>query len=125
MRIVIDAADKVFSQYIRLRDKHCVRCFSRVELNEKGLPVSHQNSHYFSRGKENTRFDTENCDTLCMACHMRWGGDEREEYKAFKIKQLGEEGFKRLDVAAHTLCKKDRKMSLLKAKALLNSLKTN
>ncbi len=59
-----------------------------------------------------------------MACHMRWGGDERMEYHAFKVKQLGEEGFKRLDVAAHTLTKKDRKMALLKAKALLKSITT-
>ena len=122
MQIKIDIADKTFSYYIRLRDMKCVRCYSKVELNEKGLPVSHQNSHYFSRGKENTRFEPLNCDTLCMACHIRWGGDERGEYKDIKVKQLGEEGFKQLDVQAHTLTKKDRKMALLKAKALLNSL---
>ena len=119
MKVKIDVADKIFSQYIRLRDMKCVRCGSRVELNDKGMPVSHQNSHYFSRGKENTRFEFLNCDTLCFFCHQKWGGDERDEYKAFKIKQLGEEGFKRLDVQAHTLTKKDRKLSLLIAKQLL------
>ena len=124
MKITIDKADKTFSQYIRLRDKKCMRCYSPVEINED-LPVTHQNSHYFSRGRENTRFDTENCDTLCMACHMIWGGDDKEGYRNFKIKQLGEEGFKRLDVRAHTLTKKDRKLALLKAKALLNSIQKN
>ncbi len=124
MRIKIDVADKTFSYYIRLRDMKCMRCYSPVELGDIGMPISHQNSHYFSRGKENTRFDTENCDTLCMACHMKWGGDEREGYRTFKIKQLGEEGFKQLDVRAHTLTKKDRKLALLKSKALLKSLNT-
>lgn len=119
MKIKIDKADQIFSQYIRLRDMRCVRCNSMVELNDKGLPVSHQNSHYWSRGKENTRFEPLNCDTLCMACHMRWGGDEREDYKAFKIRQLGETEFKKLDVQAHTLGKKDRKLAYLIAKELL------
>lgn len=124
MRIKIDPADKVFSQYIRLRDKRCMRCGSRVEINEKGLPISHQNSHYFSRGRENTRFEPLNCDTLCMACHMIWGGDDKEGYRNFKIKQLGLEGFKKLDVQAHTPKKKDRKMSLMIAKELLKSVST-
>lgn len=124
MRIKIDQADKIFSQYIRLRDKRCMRCGSRVEINEKGLPVSHQNSHYFSRGRENTRFEPLNCDTLCMACHMIWGGDDKEGYRDFKIKQLGLEGFKSLDVQAHTLKKKDRKMALMIAKELLKSVGT-
>ena len=38
--IKIDKADKVFSQYIRLRDKRCMRCGSAVQFNEKGLPIS-------------------------------------------------------------------------------------
>ena len=122
MKIKIDKADAIFSQYIRLRDKKCVRCRSPVEFNEKGLPVSHQNSHYWSRGKESTRFEPLNCDTLCMACHMLWGGERREDYKAFKINQLGEEGFKQLDVQAHTLKKKDRKIAYLIAKKLLEDL---
>ena len=122
MKIRIDKADRVFSQYIRLRDKRCVRCGSRVELNAQGLPISHQASHYFSRGKESTRFEISNVDTLCFFCHMKWGGDEREEYRAFKIKQLGEEGFKKLDILAHTLKKKDRKLAYIVAKQLLKEV---
>ena len=122
MRIKIDKADQVFSQYIRLRDKKCVRCGSTVELNEKGLPISHQNSHYFGRGKESTRFSPENCDTLCMACHIRWGGTEREKYRDFKVKQLGEERFKKLMVQSENFMRKDRKMALIVARQLLRSL---
>lgn len=120
MKIKICPADKYFSQWIRLRDKQCVRCHSKVEFNEQGLPISHQASHFWGRGKESTRFEPDNVDTLCMACHMKWGGDDREEYKAFKIKQLGLQRYKSLDVQAHTLCKKDREMQKIKWKLALN-----
>lgn len=122
MKISLDKADQKFSQYIRLRDKKCMRCGSLVELNDKGLPISHQASHYWSRRNENTRFESDNVDCLCFYCHSLWGGDYRDEYKEFKIKKLGIERYKSLDVQAHTICKKDRKMSLLKAKALLKSI---
>jgi hypothetical protein len=125
MNIKIDKADSTFSQYIRLRDKKCVRCGSVVEINQFGLPVSHQCSHYWSRGKEGTRFEPDNGDTLCYGCHERWGhGDERDDYKTFKINQLGEKRFKTLMIQAHTYHKKDRKMSLIVAKELLKSVKT-
>ncbi len=67
-----DKADTVFSQYIRLRDMECRRCHSPVQLNDKGMPVSHQASHYMGRGKENTRFNELNVDTLCGGCHMHF-----------------------------------------------------
>jgi len=68
-KISIDKADKLFSIWIRLRDKECRRCHSKVRLNANGLPVSHQNSHFKGRRKESTRFMPENCDTLCTGCH--------------------------------------------------------
>ncbi len=122
MAIKIDKADKVFSQYIRLRDKHCVRCMSKVQINSSGLPISHQASHYFGRGRENTRFDPQNVDTLCMGCHRIWGSDNREEYRAFKIMQLGQEGFDLLTLRANTTKKKDRKMEYIIAKELLTGV---
>lgn len=120
MKIRTDKADTAFSQVIRLRDKMCLRCKSPVKLNDKGMPVSHTNSHYFGRGKENTRFDLENCDTLCMGCHQYWGSDNREDYREFKIRQLGEEGFKKLRIRAEMYKKKDRQASYLYSKKLLD-----
>jgi len=122
MKIKIDPADRVFSQYIRKRDKKCIRCRSPVEFNEKGLPVSHQASHYFSRGKESTRFSQINVDTLCFPCHNYWGGEGREEYKSFKIKQLGQEGFERLRALSEMFVKKDRKLAYIISKKLLENL---
>ena len=119
MQIKLDKADVVFSQVIRLRDKECVRCHSRVKFNNNGLPVSHQNSHYFGRGQESTRFCLENCDTLCYGCHVAWGSKDREDYRSFKIKQLGEEGFSLLKLKSKTPQRKDRKLELIKAKMLI------
>ncbi len=122
MKIKIDQADKVFSQYIRLRDKQCVRCHSQVVLNDSGLPISHNASHFFGRGHETTRFCPENVDTLCFPCHQKWGGDEREAYRAFKTIQLGKDGFKKLQISAEMVGKKDRKSALIYAKHLLKNL---
>lgn len=113
MRVKLDKADTMFSKYIRKRDGKCVRC---------GGTSSLQNSHYYGRGKESTRFDPENCDTLCFGCHQYWGSTDREEYREFKIKQLGEKKYEALKVRARTLCKKDRNASYLFAKELYDSL---
>ena len=110
----LDPADIKFSQYVRKTQGKCQRCGSPVEFNAKGLPVSHNVSHYFGRGRESTRFSLENCDTLCFGCHQEWGGEDHEAYRQFKIKQLGEEGFKRLRVQAETFKKRDRRLEAIK-----------
>lgn len=123
MALKIDKADKVFSQYVRLRDKKCLRCHSEVRINEKGLPVSHNASHYWGRAKETTRFDPENVDCLCYPCHVIWGSTDRKAYEMFKIKQLGTAGYKRLMLRANLTGKKDRKMAYIVAKELLKTVK--
>ena len=111
MKIRIDRADAIFSLYIRERDNwKCQRCGKIYDRDEANCL---QNSHYFGRGNENTRFDPENCDSLCFGCHQYWGSENREDYREFKIKQLGENGFKLLLVRANTYKKKDRKMSFI------------
>lgn len=118
----IDPADKVFSQYVRLRDMRCMRCGSPVQLNDQGLPVTHQNSHYFGRTREGTRFEPDNCDTLCHGCHRYWEKEDREGYRQFKVNQLGQQRYDTLTIQAQSYFKKDRKMRLLEAKALLQSV---
>ncbi|KKN71727.1 hypothetical protein LCGC14_0417930 [marine sediment metagenome] len=122
MRIKVDKADQMFSWYVRKRDDHCMRCLSPVGYNLKGQPNTHENSHYFGRRKENTRYDPENCDTLCTACHVTWGSEDREDYRDFKIKQLGEEGFKNLMIRSYLTKKKDRAASYIYAKTLYDSI---
>ena len=122
MKIRLDKADIIFSQVIRLRDRFCVRCKSRVLFNAQGLPITHQNSHYCGRGAENTRFDMDNCDCLCFSCHVIWGSKDREDYREFKIKQLGRDRFNLLLVTAKMFKKKDRKLEIIKANILLSEL---
>lgn len=122
-QIKLDKADQTFSIFIRLRDKKCVRC-GRVGTPDKDgrSVIGLQCSHYWSRRSESTRYDPSNCDALCAGCHFRWGGDYREEYKDFKMKQLGEKGYKALEVRHNTYQKKDRKLAILQAQALIKTL---
>ena len=120
MNIRLDPADVAFSRYIRLRDGECLRCHRRGD-GKDGI-IGLQASHYFGRGRENTRFDVENVDSLCFGCHRQWGSDNREDYRNFKIKQLGQDAFDNLCIRAETYCKKDRKMSLIIVKQLIKEL---
>lgn len=111
----IDPADTAFSWYVRLRDKRCVRCKSEISLNDKGLPNSHTNSHYFGRTCETTRFDLDNCDCVCTGCHSVWEERDKESYTAFKKAQLGEKRFQELCLRGRATMRqlgmrKDRKL---------------
>jgi 5-methylcytosine-specific restriction endonuclease McrA len=85
-------ADRKFSDYIRKRDGKCIRCGKISNL---------QCSHFWSRIHSSTRFDPENCDTLCYPCHYGnldgWEYDQAGAYRDFKIKQLGLKKFNKLD----------------------------
>lgn len=120
MNIKIDKADSLFSRYIRLRDKRCMRCM-RPGTGDEGI-TGLQCSHYFGRRKESTRFDPNNCDALCMGCHQEWGSADREAYRVFKIRQLGEKGFKNLCISAESYMKKDRKGMAIAIKELLKTV---
>lgn len=106
-KIKISPADKYFSWYVRLRDRQCQRCGSPVRFNDKGLPISHQASHFQGRGKENTRFNEDNVICLCGACHMYLGAHPAEHYE-FQLKRLGKKKIDDLVLASNLYCKKDR-----------------
>lgn len=90
--------DRLYSKLIRIRDNlTCKRCGHTHKGNSKGLHTS----HYFNRRTEATRFDWNNCDSLCLACHFLWShGSGRADYTAFKKKQLGTEKYEALAKAA-------------------------
>jgi hypothetical protein len=118
LAIKLRPADVKFSLYIRSRDKwRCCYCKKQYEPPTAGL----QNSHFWGRARENTRFDPDNCDALCFRCHQYLGGDGREEYIAFKKAQLGEEGYRDLKIRAYAYKKKDDKLVLLWLKTLIKS----
>ena len=112
--------DKLFRQFIRQRDNYtCQRCGTVYPNGGRGLHCS----HYWGRGRENTRFDPEDCITLCWGCHQIWGhGDGRSEYTAHMRKKLGDEGFDLLDVRAHIYKKRDDKLDEIIIKQLLKEV---
>lgn len=118
-------ADIIFSQYIRQKANHtCEKCGKVCRVGRETL-AQLDASHYWSRSHENTRFDETNVSALCSTCHRRMGGHTREEngeYDLWMKEKLGEEGYNLLKVSANTYKKRDRYMSQLIAKELLNSL---
>ena len=124
MKVVIDKADKVFSDYIRTRDNWtCVRCKRHDPVTTEQKSAL-QCSHYFGRARESVRFNEQNADCLCMGCHQFWGSTNREDYRAFKIKQLGQRDFDLLTIEANSYAKKDRKLAYIYWKERLEELAT-
>lgn len=111
MKIKIRKADVLFSKYIRQRDGwKCQACGKNYKENPQGLHCS----HYWGRGRENTRFDPENCIALCFYHHKLWGhGDERDNYTKYMVKRLGKQAFKKLKIRAYQYKKKDDKLILI------------
>lgn len=94
----VKKADTLFSKYIRERDGKCVKCGKTEYL---------QCSHFWPRAISHTRFDPENCDTLCYGCHYGdryhgWEYAKQGAYRTFKIEQLGEERYKALEERSNT-----------------------
>lgn len=112
MNIKRRKSDELFSQYIRMRDRACQRCGSPVEFNAKGLPISHQASHFQGRGKEATRFDPENVDTLCGGCHMYLGANPYE-HTAWQIKKKGIDAVNAIVLRSNGYKKRDDKMECI------------
>ena len=120
--IKIRTADKLFSQYIRERDKWtCQRCGKVHEKNSRNFGVS----HYWGRKRESTRFEPDNCVSLCnIPCHQSWGhGDEKDAYREYMIRRLGQARFDSLMIQANTYKKRDDKMAIIYIKLLMESLK--
>ena len=71
-----NTADKVFSQYIRLKDAdsngYC-RCISCGVIK----PYSEMDAgHFVGRGKKNTRYDTRNVHPQCRKCNRFMEGNK-------------------------------------------------
>ncbi len=107
-----DRADIYFSQWVRLRDGKCLRCQKPIELNDKGMPINLQASHFQGRRKESTRYDPENVCALCPSCHRYLGENPAEHYK-FQVDRLGQKQVDALILRSNLYKKKDRKFQVL------------
>jgi len=120
-------ADAVFSEKIHARDIHCL--FPGCERTDQ-LTCS----HYFGRTKKSTRFDTDNCITLCRTHHywdkdIGWefqkqrkgekGCDWDGRYTVFMKERLGEERWNALvERASQTLSQKKAIEELMEQEAV-------
>lgn len=111
--------------YIRQRDgwrcAYRIKCFGQSLEHDK---AALHTSHYQKRRHENVRFDPENADAACRACH-RWVEDTVEGAKwleQWKIAQLGEQRHALLLVRKQTYKQRDDKLDALYAKQLLREL---
>lgn len=66
--------DKVFSQYIRLRDskKGIIKCITCGQYDKW---QDADNCHFISRGKIGTRYNEINCNAGCQHCNRFLGGN--------------------------------------------------
>lgn len=88
--------DRVFSEYIRLRDSDgsFFRCISCGEIKPIGQADC---GHYFSRRKMSVRWDKQNANAECRACN-RFRSDHLIGYRENLIKKIGEKAFKALEI---------------------------
>lgn len=75
--------DRVFSLYIRARDKHCVQCGREDQLTC---------GHVFSRVAYSTRWDPENAFGQCMGHNMRHEHDPYP-FLEYARERLGQQGY--------------------------------
>lgn len=116
-KITIRKTDRLFSLYIRKRDGRCVyavKC-SGHPRDIKELDCS----HYHGRRKESVRFDPENCDAACKACHLFVHTAEGQKWlDEWKENKLGIQRFNLLNFRANMTRKRDDELDLFYIKSL-------
>lgn len=87
----IKKLDKVFSEYIRLRDSNgrFFKCISCGNLKPYGQADC---GHYYSRRHMATRFDEDNCHAECRSCN-RFKADHLIGYRENLIAKIGQKRF--------------------------------
>ena len=97
MKVRIDPLDKLFAQYIKLRDKWCQRCGGTSGL---------QTAHFFGRARKSVRWDEDNACLLCFGCHQYFHSRPLEFVEWFKSR-LGDK-FELLQGRERVLVKPDK-----------------
>lgn len=113
----IKKLDKVFSEYIRLRDSlgNYFRCISCGQMKPYGQADC---GHYHSRTHMATRFDEDNCHAECRSCN-RFKADHLIGYREHLIAKIGQSRFDLLAFKAS----QTKKWSDFELKALIEHYK--
>lgn len=100
-KVTIAKLDKIFSEYIRLRDNYqCIVC-GKIGNEKDGII---QNGHLLTRSHYSTRFDEDNCHAQCKSCNYK------HEYEFIHmqmsvIAKIGQERYEQLYLKFRTLKK--------------------
>jgi len=129
-KVKIRPSDRIWTKYIRLRDKDiCQWCGQEItNLHNSGV------SHYHERRCENTRYDDDNCDLMHnIPCHTKLehekkikgikGATEDGEYTKFMKNKLGQDKFDYLLMRSHITGTRDDEMAKIIIKEKLEQLK--
>lgn len=117
-KIKIRKTDRDYSKYIRTKaDWKCEMCGRDCSYDKSKL----ENSHYFGRARETTRFDDRNCHALCKPCHRKTH-ENKEYYSLWIKKKLGHTEFQRLALLSNQVGKRDDVMQNIINKQLLKEL---
>lgn len=115
----IRPTDRLFSKYIKLRDKGLCQYNFKCFRGTPGIDAS----HFQKRRKETVRFDPNNVDLACRSCHLFVETSEgKKALEAFKKNQLGEQGYNLLLIKANQTGKRDDFMTKLYIKQLMKDL---
>jgi hypothetical protein len=93
---IIAKLDVVVSKAVRDRDGVCQYC------KKSSTTYNH---HIFARRHLGTRFDMENCISLCVYCHRFIAHGDPEKFRDFIISWMGEDRFERLKIKAYSTTK--------------------
>ena len=86
-------ADKLFRDYIKLRDHKCQKC----EKSNCRLDTA----HIISRGVHKVRYDPDNALLLCSDCHLNFAHKRPLEFAVFIYNYLGKEKYYSLIERSH------------------------
>ncbi len=96
---LVKALDKVFSQFIRLRDTpggvgRCISCQKVITYSDCDC------GHYINRKHMTTRYDEKNCNAQCRSCN-RFDEGNMQGYRRGLINKIGEKETDLLEVKKH------------------------
>lgn len=104
------ALDAAFSDLVRERnDWTCERC-GLVDNDGRASGKSRrvENSHFYSRRHQSTRFHGDNCDCLCKGCHKYFTEDNTGQYAVWKRRNLGDTRYELLQDRHNWIAKRSK-----------------